>query len=125
MYIANKDNHLSYVKIKKKYSEICCGVQLYKFGRNWFSKPARKKSQHGCVRWALCEHLTSPCHDFACGGLRGGRKVNKIDKHSSRDSIYPNPKINFDQFSRHFKQFGTTLIFLSFDRIFVTPFSGG
>ena len=29
-----------------------------------------KKSQHGCVRWALCEHLTSPCHDFAYGGLR-------------------------------------------------------
>ena len=29
-----------------------------------------EKSQHGCVRWALCEHLTSPCHDFACGGLR-------------------------------------------------------
>ena len=28
-----------------------------------------QKSQHGCVRWALCEHLTSPCHDFACGGL--------------------------------------------------------
>ena len=29
-----------------------------------------EKSQHGCVRWALCEHLTSPCHDLACGGLR-------------------------------------------------------
>ena len=29
-----------------------------------------KKSQHGCVSWALCEHLTSPCHDFACGGQR-------------------------------------------------------
>ena len=29
-----------------------------------------KKSQLGCVRWALCEHLTSPCHDFACGSLR-------------------------------------------------------
>ena len=29
-----------------------------------------KKSQHGCVRWALCEHRTSPCHDFACGKLR-------------------------------------------------------
>ena len=20
--------------------------------------------------WALCEHLISPCHDFACGGLK-------------------------------------------------------
>ena len=29
-----------------------------------------EKSQHGCVRWALCEHLLPPCHDFACGGLR-------------------------------------------------------
>lgn len=28
-----------------------------------------KKSQHGCVRWALCEHLPPPCSDFACGGL--------------------------------------------------------
>ena len=28
-----------------------------------------KKSQHGCVRWALREHLTPPCYDFACGGL--------------------------------------------------------
>ena len=31
----------------------------------------KKKSQHGCVRWPLCEHLTSPCHGFICGGLRG------------------------------------------------------
>ena len=28
-----------------------------------------KKSQHGCVRWALREHLTPPCSDLACGGL--------------------------------------------------------
>jgi hypothetical protein len=28
-----------------------------------------KKSQHGCVRWALREHLTPPCYDFACAGL--------------------------------------------------------
>ena len=29
-----------------------------------------KKSQHGCVRWALSEHITTPpCHDLACGGL--------------------------------------------------------
>ena len=26
-----------------------------------------KKSQNGCVRWALCEHLTSPCHDCPFG----------------------------------------------------------
>ena len=24
----------------------------------------------GFVRWALCEHLPPPCHDFACGGLK-------------------------------------------------------
>ena len=24
----------------------------------------RKKSQHGCVRWALREHLTPPCCGF-------------------------------------------------------------
>ena len=29
----------------------------------------KKKSQHGCVRWALREHLSPPCSDFACGGL--------------------------------------------------------
>ena len=30
------------------------------------------KSQHGCIRWAwaLREHITSSCHDFACGGMR-------------------------------------------------------
>ena len=27
-------------------------------------------SQHGCVRWALFEHLSPPCYDFACGKLR-------------------------------------------------------
>ena len=32
-------------------------------------KRERKKSQHGCVRWALREHLTPPCYDFACAGL--------------------------------------------------------
>ena len=37
---------------------------------------------------ALCEHLTSLYHDLACSGLRGGEKVNKIDKHFSRYSIY-------------------------------------
>ena len=34
-----------------------------------------KKSQHGCVRWAQCEHLTSPCYDFTAGGLRGGGQI--------------------------------------------------
>ena len=28
-----------------------------------------KKSQHGCIRWVLREHLSPPCSDFACGGL--------------------------------------------------------
>ena len=31
---------------------------------------AAKKSQHGCGRWAPQPHLTPPCSDFACGGLR-------------------------------------------------------
>ena len=29
-----------------------------------------KKSQHGCIRWALHEHITPPCGDLACGGLK-------------------------------------------------------
>ena len=29
-----------------------------------------EKSQHGCIRWALCEHIIPPCGDFACGGLK-------------------------------------------------------
>ena len=29
----------------------------------------KKKSQHGCGRWAPQLHLTPPCSDFACGGL--------------------------------------------------------
>ena len=35
-----------------------------------------KKSQHGCVRWALREHLTPPCYDFACGGLQDSHNTN-------------------------------------------------
>ena len=34
-----------------------------------------EKSQHGCVRWALREHLTPPCCDFACGGLQDRHKI--------------------------------------------------
>ena len=34
------------------------------------------KSQHGCVRWALREHLTPPCSDFACGGLEDYHQTN-------------------------------------------------
>ena len=29
-----------------------------------------KKSQYGCIRWALCEPLTPPCDDFSCGNLK-------------------------------------------------------
>ena len=29
-----------------------------------------KKSQHGCGRWAPQPHLTPPCSDFACSGLK-------------------------------------------------------
>jgi hypothetical protein len=36
-----------------------------------------KKSQHGCVRWALREHLTTPCCDFACGGLEDCHHPNE------------------------------------------------
>ena len=41
-------------------------------------KEERKKSQDGCVRWALREHLTPPCCDFACGGLEDCHKNNNI-----------------------------------------------
>ena len=34
-----------------------------------------KKSQHGCVRRALREHLTQPCCDFTCGGLEDHHKI--------------------------------------------------
>ena len=36
-----------------------------------------EKSQHGCVRWALCEHPTPPCSDFDCGGLEDHHHINK------------------------------------------------
>ena len=29
-----------------------------------------EKSRQGYIRWALCEHFTSPCQDLACGRLR-------------------------------------------------------
>jgi hypothetical protein len=38
----------------------------------------KKKSQHGCIRWALCEQLTPPCHDFACGRLEELHQTNEI-----------------------------------------------
>ena len=37
----------------------------------------KKKSQHGCVRWALREHLTPPCYDFACAGLEDRHHQDK------------------------------------------------
>jgi hypothetical protein len=42
-----------------------------------------KKSQHGCVRWALREHLTPPCSDFPCGGLEDCHQTN-IDYHKKK-----------------------------------------
>ena len=36
-----------------------------------------KKSQHGCIRWALRKHLTSPCHNFACGVPRNKIRIFK------------------------------------------------
>jgi hypothetical protein len=35
------------------------------------------KSQHGCVlvSWALCEYITPPCCDFACGGLEDHHQI--------------------------------------------------
>jgi hypothetical protein len=35
-----------------------------------------KKSQHDWVRWALREHLTPPCSDFACGRLEDYNQTN-------------------------------------------------
>ena len=42
--------------------------------------PTNKKSQHGCVRWALREHLTPPCSEFACGGLEDQNHINKKNR---------------------------------------------
>ena len=39
-----------------------------------------EKSQHGCVRWALREHLTPPCSDFASGGLEDYHHINKKNR---------------------------------------------
>ena len=36
-----------------------------------------KKSQHGCGRWALREHLTPPSYDFACCGLENRHHTNE------------------------------------------------
>ena len=38
----------------------------------------QKKSQHGCVRWALREHLTPPCYDLAWGGLEDSHHTNDM-----------------------------------------------
>ena len=38
---------------------------------------ASKKSQHGFIRWALCEHPTPPCYDFACDRLDDRHYRNK------------------------------------------------
>ena len=33
---------------------------------------SQNKSQHGCVRWVVREHLTPLCHDFACNNVSAG-----------------------------------------------------
>ena len=52
------------------------------------------KSQHGCVRWALREHLTSPCSDFACGGLEDchqtKQKYQQISTSTQRKCVIEN-----------------------------------
>ena len=75
----------------------CWAKQLDK-SREFYSRKHSKvgyleeeKSQHGCVRWALCKHLTSPCHEFVRGRLRGG----------------------------HFRKYWTTLIVVIFDKQFL------
>ena len=37
----------------------------------------KKESYKLCVRWALREHLTPPCSDFACGGLEDCHHPNE------------------------------------------------
>ena len=39
----------------------------------------QKKSQHGCVRWALREHLIPPCYDFDCGGHHTNDMVGQVN----------------------------------------------
>ena len=46
-----------------------------------------EKSQHGCVRWALREHITPPCSDFACGRLE--------DHHQTKDKYHYNYNMYF------------------------------
>ena len=47
-------------------------VYLYKISK---CPGISEKSQHGCVRWALREHLTPQCCDFACGRLEDRYKI--------------------------------------------------
>ena len=63
--------------IYASYSSIT-GVQIL-FALEVISQVVspKKKSQHGCVKWALREHLTPPCSDFACGGLEDHHHINK------------------------------------------------
>ena len=49
--------------------------------------PVDKKSQHGCVRWALREHLTPPCYDFACGGLGDCHLKTNFEKAKYKASL--------------------------------------
>ena len=62
--------------------EICSYFELL-LTKKYLQHNTIKKSQHGCVRWALREHLPHPCHDFACGGLQSissvglGRRIHQ------------------------------------------------
>ena len=63
-----------------------------------------KKSQHGCGRWAPQPHLTPPCSDFACGGLRdidqrGG--TNECTNRGGRTNARTNPRTGGGGEQRH------------------------
>jgi hypothetical protein len=36
-----------------------------------------RKSKHGCVKWALLEHLSPPCYDFSGGVLGDCPHINE------------------------------------------------
>ena len=59
---------------KKKKSEKIPNWGVIEVQR-FTARDNTKTSQHGCVRWALREHLTPPCCDFACGGLEDHHKI--------------------------------------------------
>ena len=46
---------------------LCVFLGAPPLSSSWLTE--REKSQHFCVRWALCKHNTPPSCDFTCGGL--------------------------------------------------------